>query len=255
MILGSILIIRDYSNTLRCFSRFLKTGDYTNCSMSYREQYGTLLYQYEVLRTRLKIREHYLGTVVKEVYENIGQMLSLIRVKLSTLQLGFESSATETIDSSGEMVGKTINELRSMCRLFYPEEEIISGYGFYKVISEEIRVKFPEATCFIDDTIKVTDDIRGEKGLIVFGILLEIISMLDKHQPAKIVSATINQDKNKIIFIVTYSGEMTWEKNKKDASGFFDLTIFDRAELLGGRLQIKTKGHDVRRIKLEVPIN
>ncbi len=239
---------------LPCFSSFFANQEDGHCRMQYEVSYEKLLYQYEVLRTRLKIREHYLGTVVKEVYENIGQMLSLIRVKLSLLRQGSENGE-ESISSSGEMVGQTINDLRSMCRLFYPEETIISGAGLYKVIDEEVRTQFPRATCLADEKTLTTARLGGERGLIVFGILLEIVTMIAREKRAGIDSVVINHDSKKIIFAFNYHGEMKWEKNNTDLQDGLELNIFDRARLVGARIQIKTKGDDNRRIKLEVPIN
>jgi hypothetical protein len=54
--------------------------------MSDQAHHEGMLYQYELLRTRLRIREHYLQTAVKDVYDNIGQVLSLIRLQLALLQ-------------------------------------------------------------------------------------------------------------------------------------------------------------------------
>lgn len=221
--------------------------------MQYEVSYEKLLYQYEVLRTRIEIREHYLGTVVKEVYENIGQMLSLIRVKLSILRQDFEVGRGETIDSSGEMVGKTINDLRSMCKLFYPEEEIMNGTGLYKVIDDEIKIKFPRAVCQVDERSLI--GLNGEKGLIVFGILLEMIMLVDKQQGAGISLLHISRAGNKIVFTIEYYGELALEKRNRKGPGDLDLDVFERAKLFGGRLQIKNKEHHSRKIKLEVPIN
>ena len=106
---------------------------------SYRE----LLYLYEILHTRLEIREHFLKTVVKEVYENIGQVLSLIRVQLSFYGQTLKQGKMKKLDSSGELVGKTIRDLRDMCQLFYPEADIISGAGFNRAVEHEIKTYLP----------------------------------------------------------------------------------------------------------------
>ncbi len=222
--------------------------------MPYHESYEKLLYQHEVLRARLTIREHYLGTVVKEVYENIGQMLSLIRLQLSAFRYGFEADGKEKIASSGEMVGKTIHDLRSMCRLFYPEEDIINGSGFHRVVAAEIRSRFPEAEYLTDNEGVIPVILRGEKGMILFGTLLELFNTIREEQQGNLTRVEMKSSGNKLQFIISYTGEMIRRSRTKKQPGFFNLTIFDRAELLGGKLQIKTNGAGDRRIKLEVPI-
>lgn len=218
---------------------------------SYRE----LLYQYEILHTRLEIREHFLKTVVKEVYENIGQVLSLIRVQLSLLRSDFETGKNEKIDSSGKLVGKTIRDLRNMCQLFYPEADIISGAGFNRVVEQEIKTIYPKAVCHIDEESIIPATIKEEKGLVLFGILLKILTLIREEQKGQLNSAAVKYTRSKISINIDYSGE-TIKRNKKDVpANPFDLSIFERAELIGGHLEIKNAGHAGRRIKLVIPIN
>lgn len=223
--------------------------------MRYPESYRKLLYQYEILHSRLEIREHFLKTVVKEVYENIGQMLSLIRVQLSLLRSDFETGKNEKIDSSGELVGKTIRDLRNMCQLFYPEEDIISGAGFNWVVEHEISAVYPEAKFHIDEESMTPVTIKEEKGLVLFGILLKILTLIREELNGQIDSAAVKYTRNKVCIIIDYRGE-AMKRNKKNAGGNpFDLSIFERTELIDGCLEIKNAGHAGRRIKLAIPIN
>lgn len=221
--------------------------------MSYQDQYEALLYQHEVLRSRLKIREHYLGIVVKEVYENIGQMLSLIRIKLLGMHHDHESGTQATIDSSGEMVGQTIHDLRNMCRLFYPEEDIVKAAGFHRVLEQEIRSRFPEAVYKADINTTASLVLSGEKGLIVFGMLLEVIDRIS-HIKGKLISAAVSCAADKLIFTIDYCGHTISKDSTKLIPGSFNLDVFERARLLGGKLQIKSTRLDYRRIKLELPL-
>lgn len=218
---------------------------------SYRE----LLYQFEILNARLEIREHFLKTVVKEAYENIGQVLSLIRVQLSLLRSDFETGKKEKIDSSGELVGKTIRDLRSMCRLLYPESDLLSGSGFNRVVEHEIKSIYPEAVYHTDEKSVIPATIKEEKGLVLFGVLLKILIMIREEPKGQLHSAAVKYTQSKISITIDYNGE-TIKRNKKDAPvNPFDLSVFEKAKLIGGRLEIKNAGHAGRRIKLVIPIN
>src|SRR5687768_13806001 len=130
------------------------------------EPYRKLLCQYEILRSRLEIKEHYLKTVVNEVYDNIGQVLSLIRIQLSLVRSDFETGKKENIDQSGELVGKTIRDLRSMCQFLYPETDIIDSSGFNHAVEHEIKTRFPEAVCHVEEKSIISQTIKSEKGLV-----------------------------------------------------------------------------------------
>jgi|GEM_PF-6133187 len=222
--------------------------------MIYQEQYDKLLYQYEIVRARLEIREHFLRTVTKEIYENIGQVLSLIRVQLSLLQIDFKNGKKEKIDSSGELVGKTIRDLRSMCKLFYPEANISNAAGFSQAFQYEVETISPSVVLHVDQE-NMPKTIKEEKALVLFGIFLEILTLISQKQHAVFNSATLKYTQDKIHISIDYTGEAIRKKKNKMAIGFFDLNIFERAELIGGSLQVKSTGAGQRRIKLVTTIN
>jgi nitrate/nitrite-specific signal transduction histidine kinase len=223
--------------------------------MTEHRSYRELLYQYEILRSRLDIREHYLRTVVKEVYDNVGQVLSLIRVQLTLLRSDFESGKKEKIDSSGELVGKTIRDLRNMCQLFYPEAEITGGAGFNRAIEYEMKDWFPEAVCIIDKNSGLPEKINEDKGLVLFDILLEIFSLIKQKCNGKLYSMTIKHGENKITITINYSGDEIVRSEAANTQNSFEMSIFERAELLDGNLVIKNIEHADRRIKLVIPIS
>src|SRR6478735_12794386 len=93
---------------------------------------GLLLFKHEVLKARLAIRDFFLKNTVREVYENIGQVLSLVRVQLALLDTN-KTEIYESVESPGHLVGKSIKDLRVMCKSFYPDADIISDDGFIGV--------------------------------------------------------------------------------------------------------------------------
>ncbi|MBL7733673.1 MAG: hypothetical protein JNM88_21060 [Chitinophagaceae bacterium] len=216
------------------------------------QQYETLLYQHEVLLARLRIREHYLGTVVKEVYENIGQMLSLIRIKLLGLHHDFSDKTKEAIDTSGEMVGKTIRDLRQMCRLFYPEEDIVAAAGFYRVLDQESGSRFPKATITADHSQPLPPVLAGEKGLLVFGILLELFDELEKQPEAELVSLTVTCG-SKTLITLTHTGHQPLVFSEKAIWPLPAMNCSKRASLLGGKIRQKKEKTGHRKIILQLP--
>lgn len=223
--------------------------------MTRHEQYDELLFQHELLRTRLRIREHYLGTVVKEVYENIGQVLSLIRIKLLGLHEEAGTGTREALDSSGELVGKTISDLRQMCRLFYPEEDILGGTGFHRVLAKETQSRFPGALYQADMDSPVPEILRGETGILVFGVLLELFAILDSGKQTKLTGVVVTADKAICRFVISYSGTLKQGELKKAGAARPGLALLQRVEMLGGSLSRKAGTNGNRKIILDLPIN
>lgn len=220
--------------------------------MPHRKQYEELLYQHELLLAKLSVRDHFLKTVVREVYENIGQVLSLIRVQLSSLQAGFVNGERDRVHSSGELVGQTIRELRTMCRLFYPEENFLGEHGLAEAIRSEIKTLFPEAGCQIPGNTSLFTRLNDDESLLLYSILLDLFLHIQEKGKGRLIQFTLEQKKTTSCFLLDYTGK-TPEPPQRVQKKDWKLTPYDRVRLLGGKLQIKKTGTDTRRIKLELP--
>lgn len=221
--------------------------------MSNPKAYQELLYQYEVLRARLGIREHYLKTVVKEVYENIGQVLSLVRVQLTLLDPCSGDIEKEKIDSSGKLVGSAIRDLRSMCRRFQPEMNITGASGFSDTIEKEIKNIYPDAV-YRNKPGSSMPAIENGKLLILFNLVLEVLNALRENENRQLVAVDVTCLPDSVAFSMEYTGETFRIDRVKHPAGRSDLSARERVRLLGGNLQIKNR-NDKRRIKLVIPIN
>ncbi|MCX6316704.1 MAG: hypothetical protein NTW29_05410 [Bacteroidetes bacterium] len=220
--------------------------------MAYRKQYEELLYQHELLLAKLSVRDHFLKTVVREVYENIGQVLSLIRVQLSSLQAGFVNGERDRVHSSGELVGQTIRELRTMCRLFYPEENFLGEQGLADALRSEIKTLYPEAACEIPGDAGLFARLNDDESLLLYSILLDLLLHIQEKGKGSLTQFTLVQKNQASCFLMDYSGKPL-ESPHRGQQKDWKLSPYDRVRLLGGKLQIKKTGTDTRRIKLELP--
>src|SRR5437868_1494947 len=114
-----------------------------------------LLFRHEALRARLDIRDFFLKNTVREVYENIGQVLSLVRMQLALLAADTKA-VVKSVESPGNLVGQSIRDLRVMCKSFYPDAEILSDQGFVEALRDTARILYQQEEPVI--TIKGTQE-------------------------------------------------------------------------------------------------
>src|SRR4051794_40370900 len=107
--------------------------------MNYVKTNKKLLYEHEVLWACYEIRDYYLKKNVKDIYENIGQVLSLVRVQLDLLTNENEISKVD-ITQSDNLVGKAIQDLRIMSTRFYPETELLAKLGLIQSLEYELKL-------------------------------------------------------------------------------------------------------------------
>ena len=92
----------------------------------------------ELLRTQLEIQEQTLKTISEEIHDNIGQALSLAKLKLNTLKYDQPDLLAEKINDSRELVSKAIRDLRDLSRSLNTDS--IASMGLVRAIELELEL-------------------------------------------------------------------------------------------------------------------
>jgi hypothetical protein len=131
----------------------------------------------EELDSRIEIQERSLQAYSKEIFENIGQVLSLVKLQLQT---------ENKIPEPGKLLAKAIADLRNLTKQLSPDEIIKNGFSYainceLKRLSEAgfCRIEFCEEGSFVN-----LDEV---KELVVFCILQQLTyPVLDMYRPGLI---------------------------------------------------------------------
>ena len=147
----------------------------------------------EELKSRIEIQERSLQAYSKEIFENIGQVLSLVKLQLQT---------GSKVPEPGKLLGKVIIDLRNLTKQLSPDEIIKNGFAYaisceLKRLSEAgfCRIEFCEKGSFIK-LEEVTE-------LVVFCVLQQLAyPVLNIYQPG-FIHMTVQYSGNKIEIDVT----------------------------------------------------
>jgi hypothetical protein len=99
------------------------------------------------LISRIEIQQLLLEEYSREIFENVGQVLSLIRMQLLSFDPG-ETKNTEVFAASGQLVGKVIRDLRRLSRGVKPED--ITENGFANTLIQELGELRQAGLCVAD---------------------------------------------------------------------------------------------------------
>lgn len=218
-------------------------------------RYKELWYQYELIRSLLVIRNHYLKTAVNEVYDNIGQVLSLINVELSNLDFESVKKSSNQIPSLRKQARKAINDLRHMTRLFYPENLIAPPAKFTHLIEQEVKYLSPHVAWVTDKKSIARPVIAKEKGLLLFGILLEIFTLIDNKQKGGASSVILRYYHHKVDVTIILGRGPNPIEIKAIMFGSLKMSILERIQLFGGNYQVGKTEQGLIRNKFMLPIN
>ncbi|MDJ1504465.1 sensor histidine kinase [Xanthocytophaga agilis] len=200
------------------------------------------IYQQELLRTRLEIQEQTLHYISQEIHDNIGQILSLVKLNLNTVGPVKDEKLQSKLINTKDLVGKALQDLRDLSKTL--NTDIIIQSNFSEAIEFELESIQKTGACTTYMEVKgVERKLDAQKQIIIFRIAQEVLNNIIKHAKAQEIQAFIDYRLDSFELII-----------KDDGTGF------DMEELKGADLYEKGSGINniytrAKMIQAEVTIN
>lgn len=77
-------------------------------------------FELELLKSQFEVQEHVMETIATNLHDNIGQLLSLTSITLSSIKT--DGLQGEKVNTAGELVLRTIQELRQLSKIMSGQE-------------------------------------------------------------------------------------------------------------------------------------
>ncbi|HBK70185.1 MAG TPA: histidine kinase, partial [Flavobacteriaceae bacterium] len=90
----------------------------------------------EIIKSQLETQEQTLQNISWELHDNVGQLLSVARMQLNILQPQLKENQKELVNETGEIISKSLQEIRSLSKLLNPE--MVKNIGLDEAIQLEI---------------------------------------------------------------------------------------------------------------------
>ena len=90
-----------------------------------------------LLQSQLEIKEQTLRHLAYELHDNLGQIASLIKINLNTLQLDDRGKSAQKIDDTKELTRQLITDLKSLSVSL--NGDLIAKIGLLKGIENELN--------------------------------------------------------------------------------------------------------------------
>jgi signal transduction histidine kinase len=170
--------------------------------MALKQGYQNMALYEELLRIQLEIQEHSLDMIVKEIYENVGQVLSLVKLNLSMLNTAKEPEARKTATHAGDLLGKAIRDLRKISNPV--TGKVISEKGLMHAIRQELDIlsRINNYTNRLTMSEKMVR-LDPPKELIAFRIVQESINIITDYSTTKEIDIRAKQQANAIQFAIS----------------------------------------------------
>ncbi|HWA05898.1 MAG TPA: sensor histidine kinase [Ignavibacteria bacterium] len=202
-------------------------------------------YDREALRSQLEIQENTFKTISQELHDNIGQMLSVVKLSLSVLPMDKDHPAYEPLQQSRMVLNKAIIDLSDLTKSLHSDR--IAELGLPESVRFELasvkKAGIVDTTCTITGT---EFSLNSQKEIFLFRIFQELLHNILKHAKA-----------TRIIVHLTYSLDGIFTMEVKDNGIGFDLeakrnttaagsgvglkSLLNRSKLIGATLTIESE--------------
>jgi len=214
-----------------------------------------LSYERELLKSQLEIQEQTFRHISQEIHDNIGQMLSLAKLNLSTMDPSLPDNLEQKISDSKKLVGQAIYDLRNLSHGL--STDYIADMGLARAIEHElemVRKSGDYETLFESDGKSYSLDKQRE--LIIYRILQETVNNIIKHAASQKIIIHLHYSQEELTLSITDNGkgfDLT-PLNEDTSFGLGIRNMHNRAKLMGAGFKISsTLGHGTSVI-LSVPV-
>jgi signal transduction histidine kinase len=189
-----------------------------------------------LLQTQLEIQEQAFTYISQEIHDNIGQILSLVRLNLNTMGTVLDEAKLTQTD---ELVGKAIQDLRELSHNL--QNNRIHDIGIIESTRQLLlslektgryRTKF--ATPYDFHILDPNTDI------ILFRIIQEIVNNIIKHASADEIEITIASEPELTVFCIRDNGVGFNTNSPNKGPGIGLQNIINRAKLIAATVDVKS---------------
>jgi signal transduction histidine kinase len=210
-------------------------------------------FENELLRSQIEVQEQTMQNFASNLHDNIGQLLSLLVITLSTIKADQPGRIPQKVDSASQLAKRAIKELRQLSRVMYGQELIRMGIG--EAIAFELDYLITAGLHTIHFKNNYTSKAgQTDKDIILFRIFQELLNNTVRHAEATSIDVSIDQDEKQLELTIKDNGKGFNEKDlQKEKKGMGLFNIRKRVALIAGEIDIISSPGNGTEIKIVTP--
>lgn len=214
--------------------------NYYKKNRRYRENLLKLEYEktQEVLKAKLEIQEQTFKNISQEMHDNIGQVLSLVKLNLASVETSSQA-ASEIVGTARQLITKVIQDLRHLSHSI--NADYINEIGLIKAVENELTLIEKTGAYTTAFSVNGTvNELDRQKELILFRIIQETLHNVIKHARGKHISVDFDYNQNSLAITVKDDGK-GFDIVRLSESGEFSLGIIN----MRNRASVINAGFDI----------
>lgn len=200
-------------------------------------------YEKTVLNVEKELREDILAHVGRELHDNVGQLLSLAKMNLS-------SSKPEKVSEGKVMVNEIIHEVRTLSKAL--NLDWVEAISLEDFIQRELKKLETAEFCKVafhqsGEALRLDKD----KKLVLIRIIQESLNNAIKHAQPRLIEISVDSEPSRWVIKVMDDGKGFDYSGQSSGSGIYNLK--NRMATIGGEMVLNSVLGKGTEIKLILP--
>jgi signal transduction histidine kinase len=217
------------------------------------------LYQRELLQSQIEIQNQTLQQVANDLHDNIGQLLTVVLMRLNALEDDLVAPANqEAVQQTRDLVQTTIGEVRTLSKTL--DHDTVRRFGLLPSLTLELEriqrtghIKTELTTLGEPYSLGVGEQIE----IVLLRMTQESLNNALKHAQATKLQVMADYKADNFMLTIADNGQgfsvQEASARKLDESGAGLRNLYRRAALLGGTCTILSQPGIGTRVEISIP--
>ncbi|NCI47989.1 sensor histidine kinase [Sediminibacterium soli] len=204
-------------------------------------------FKQELLHTQLEMQEHTFQNISQEIHDNVGQILSLVKLHLNILTAS--QSVSPQLMEIKEQVNNAITELRNLSNGYYGEK--LADMGLQTAIRNQLTHLEKTGLYTINFYSEIDHVvIDRSKTIFLYRMMQEIFNNVVKHAAADHITVKLLAKEDKIHILVKDNGKGFAIEDKHFVPGIGLSSMRNRAAMIQAILIIESEENNGTTVNL-----
>jgi signal transduction histidine kinase len=206
----------------------------------------------ELYTNQQKIQEQTLNHVSQEIHDNVGQLLSLVRMQLNQVAAK-GGTEDQLIADAQENIGRAMRDLRDMARGMSSDR--IKLLGLFGSVEQEAQRIQRSGSCEVSTQCEgPIQSMEHQKEIILFRVIQESLQNVFKHASATRIDIFFHYQPHLLQIEVKDNGKGFMPEKEKRSGGLGLMNMQHRVQLTGGELLLDSEQGAGTRVTISVPL-
>lgn len=207
----------------------------------------------ELLKTQMEVQEETFKSISREIYDNIGQVLSLVKLNINTVDVYNPEATRQKLLESKDHLSNTIQHLRDLAKSLSPD--FVTDLSLARAIEQQLQLI--QKTACVKGMLTVNGTpykSQQQQELVTFRIVQQLINGITRHTEAATINIVMLYEAAKLTITIKNNSKglnIAGESKLYRQSGMAG--IRNRVSLVNGHISINIAGERGTTIVLQIP--